>query len=153
MVNYAFGKIYKIVCNKTGLVYVGSTCEPTLAHRLARHKQDYSKYLRGVRGLTASFKILENNDYDIVLLEDVKCENRDQLFQRERYYQDLIPNINKLKNARTAEENKKIHYDSNKAYEKKLKRACVCGGKYNDNLSNRTKHFNTIKHQKFIQSQ
>jgi GNAT superfamily N-acetyltransferase len=27
------------------------------------------------------------NDYDIVLLEDVKCENKDQLFQRERYYQ------------------------------------------------------------------
>ena len=33
MVNYQLGKIYKIV--GSGLVYIGSTCEPTLA-RLQR---------------------------------------------------------------------------------------------------------------------
>ena len=36
MPDYSKGKIYKIVCNVTGLVYVGSTCEPTLARRLAK---------------------------------------------------------------------------------------------------------------------
>ena len=87
--------------------------------------KDYLKYLRGVRGLTSSYLILKNNDYDIVLIEDVKCDNRDQLFQRERYYQDLIPNINKYKNARTTEENKQVKYDSNKNYENKIKRVCV----------------------------
>ena len=153
MPDYNKGKIYKIVDNTNNNIYIGSTCEPTLAHRLAEHKQDYSKYLRGVRGLTSSFKILENNDYDIVLIEDVKCDNRDQLFQRERYYQDLIPNINKLKNARTPEENKQVKTDSTKNYENKIRRACVCGGKYLDNLSNRTKHLNTTKHQTYLQTQ
>ena len=46
MVNYQLGKIYKIVCNKTGLIYVGSTCEPTLARRLVKHKADYNQYLK-----------------------------------------------------------------------------------------------------------
>jgi hypothetical protein len=27
MVNYKLGKIYRLECNVTGLVYVGSTCE------------------------------------------------------------------------------------------------------------------------------
>jgi hypothetical protein len=152
MLDYGKGKIYKIVCNITGLIYIGSTCEPRLPRRLAKHVGNYKEYLAQKRNFVTSFKILENGDYDIVLIEDVKCENRDQLFQRERYYQDLIPNVNKQKNARTPEENKQVKYDSNKAYEKKLKRACVCGGKYLDNLSQRTKHFNTTKHQTYIQA-
>jgi len=153
MPDYNKGKIYKIVDNTNNNIYIGSTCEPTLAHRLAEHRKKFKLFLNGKYHFTSSFIILENNDYDIVLIEDVKCDNRDQLFQRERYYQDLIPNINKLKNARTTEENKQVKYDSNKNYENKIKRVCVCGGKYLDNLSNRTKHFNTTKHQTFLQTQ
>ena len=85
MPDYSKGKIYKIVDNTNNNVYIGSTCEPTLAHRLAQHKKDYSKYLRGVRGLTASYLILENNNYDIVLLEACNVNSKDELFQRERY--------------------------------------------------------------------
>jgi hypothetical protein len=116
MPNYNLGKIYKIVDNTNENIYIGSTCQPTLAHRLAEHKRNYKGYQKGTRDYTTSFKILENGDYTIVLLEDVNCENKDQLFQRERYYQDLIPNINKNKNARTEEENKAVRVASDKRY-------------------------------------
>ena len=35
MPDYNKGKIYKIVDNTNNNIYIGSTCEPTLAHRLA----------------------------------------------------------------------------------------------------------------------
>ncbi len=47
MPDYSKGKIYKIVCNTTGLVYIGSTCEPTLARRLAGHRGAYNAFLKG----------------------------------------------------------------------------------------------------------
>ena len=34
VVNYQLGKIYKIVDNTNGNIYIGSTCETTLARRL-----------------------------------------------------------------------------------------------------------------------
>ena len=64
MVNYKLGKIYRLECNITGLVYVGSTCEPTLAKRLTKHVAAYSYYLKGNRNYVSSFKILENKDYE-----------------------------------------------------------------------------------------
>ena len=64
MVNYQLGKVYKFVCNTTGLVYYGSTCEKSLSKRLAGHISDYK---RGKK--CASIKILENNNYGIFLVE------------------------------------------------------------------------------------
>ena len=40
MVNYQNGKIYRIVCNTTDEVYIGSTVI-TLSKRLAKHNSDY----------------------------------------------------------------------------------------------------------------
>ena len=65
MVNYQLGKIYKIVDNTNGNIYIGSTCEPTLARRLSNHVQDYKRYLMGKRGSYTSFQIISNNDYNI----------------------------------------------------------------------------------------
>ena len=48
MVNYANGKIYRIVCNTTGKQYIGSTTRP-LSERLNGHKKDLDKYLKGNR--------------------------------------------------------------------------------------------------------
>ena len=47
MVNYQLGKIYKIVDNTNNNIYIGSTCEPTLARRLSNHICVYKKYLEG----------------------------------------------------------------------------------------------------------
>lgn len=98
MVNYQQGKIYKIECNLTGLIYVGSTCQPTLAKRLAEHVKGYNCYLRGTSNYITSYKIITNGDYDISLLESYACDLKDELHKSERYYTNQIECVNKYKN-------------------------------------------------------
>ena len=45
MSRYRNAKIYKVVSNKSGLIYVGSTCL-TLPQRLSQHERDYKQYLK-----------------------------------------------------------------------------------------------------------
>jgi mRNA-degrading endonuclease YafQ of YafQ-DinJ toxin-antitoxin module len=168
MPDYSLGKIYKIVDNTNQDVYIGSTCQPTLAQRLSQHKKDYKKYLEDKHGYTSSYKIFENGDYTIVLLESVNCESKDQLFQRERYYQDLIPNINKKKNARTDDEKQMVRIASDKRYyennkekrletTKKWKEAndesieCDCGCVYK--RYNQSIHLKSKKHKKYLNTE
>ncbi len=96
MVNYELGKIYKIIDNTNGNVYVGSTCEPTLAKRLAKHRDNYKSHCKGtsIHYITA-FDIIANNNYDIVLLESYPCQSKDELFKRERHYIETTECINK----------------------------------------------------------
>ena len=77
MVNYQNGKIYRIVCRTTGIIYIGSTCEPTLARRLALHRTNYKSYLVGKHNYTTSFKLLENYNDEILLLELYPCKTKD----------------------------------------------------------------------------
>lgn len=74
MPNYADGKIYKIICLTTGLIYVGSTCQP-LCKRLAGHRAKTNR--------ARSKKIIEAGNYIIVLIENFPCENIEQLNARE----------------------------------------------------------------------
>ena len=99
MINYQNGKIYKLVCNTTGLVYFGSTCEPTLARRLAGHTKDYK---RGIK--ISSTKIIENGNYGIFLVETYPCNSRDELNMRERFYIENNECVNKMIPIRTKEE-------------------------------------------------
>ena len=69
---YSNAKIYKIVDNTNGNIYIGSTCKK-LCQRIAQHRTDYKNFLNGTNHYITSFKILENGDYDIILLE--QCEN------------------------------------------------------------------------------
>jgi hypothetical protein len=70
MTDYQKGKIYRIVCNITGLTYYGSTCEPTLARRLAKHVGNYKRFKDGKEeSYMTSYKVLEGGDYTIVLVE------------------------------------------------------------------------------------
>jgi len=111
MNRYNNGKIYKIVDNTNGNVYIGSTCEPTLARRLAGHRGVYNYYLNGGKvNKISSFDILENNNYSIVLLEDYPCERKDQLLARERFYIENNQCVNKNIPSRTSKE----YYEQNK---------------------------------------
>jgi hypothetical protein len=108
---YSNAKIYKIVDNTNGNIYVGSTCKK-LCQRLAQHRSSYKQYLNGnsSRYIT-SFKILEHNDYDIILLE--KCENitdKEGLRVRERHYIQTLECVNKRIEGR----NKREYYIDNK---------------------------------------
>ena len=125
MVNYQLGKIYKIIDNTNGNIYIGSSCLPYLSSRLAVHKIDYKNYLKGLRPYITSFKILENGDYDMVLIEECKCDNKMQLHTRERHYIDSLDCVNKRKPLRTrnewCEENKEQLIEYHKEYRNEIK--------------------------------
>jgi hypothetical protein len=91
---YKNGKIYRIVCNQTGLQYIGSTCK-TLKQRLQQHKTSYKCYNGGKGNYITSFKIIEKNDYVIVLIEDFPCDRKEQLNARERFYVESMTCVNK----------------------------------------------------------
>ena len=112
MVNYQNGKIYKIKCNKTGLVYVGSTCEKYLSSRLSKHLGSYKKYIKEPtkHPYTTSYEVLKNNDFSIELIEKVSCEIKEELLAREKYYIQSIECVNICVPCRTNKE----YYDDNK---------------------------------------
>ena len=87
MPNYQLGKIYKIIDNTSDQLYIGSTCEPTLARRLAGHVRDHRRYSLDPKSQSfiTSFSIIANNNYDIVLIESYPCNSKDELQARERY--------------------------------------------------------------------
>ena len=108
MIDYKNGKIYRLVCNTTGDQYIGSTTQP-LSQRLGGHKRDYKRFLAGkITYQVTSFSILSNNNFEMILLEEFACENKNQLERRERYYIESMKCVNKIKPAQTKEE--KIEY-------------------------------------------
>jgi hypothetical protein len=117
MVNYQMGKIYKIVDNTNENIYIGSTSEPTLAKRLANHLRSYKYYLTHKTHYISSFKIIENGDYEIVLLETYPCNLKDELKARERYYIETLNCVNKYIPTRTREEYREEHKEDKKAYD------------------------------------
>jgi hypothetical protein len=97
-VDYKNGKIYKIVCRKTGEVYVGGTAQEYLSQRLAQHVREFNDFKNGQRqNTTTSFSIIERGDYYIELVESCPCNSRDELRQRERYWYDTLKCVNKSK--------------------------------------------------------
>jgi hypothetical protein len=58
-IDYSKGKIYKIVCNITGLIYIGSTSQ-SLIQRLQDHKSGYKTYLNRKTHYVSSFKIIKD---------------------------------------------------------------------------------------------
>jgi hypothetical protein len=108
--SYQRGKIYKIVCNTTGLTYYGSTTEPTLARRLSAHKGYYNYWKKGAsKNMITSGKILENNNYEIVLVELYPCNSKDELHKRERFYIENNECVNKNIPTRTGYEYREEH--------------------------------------------
>jgi hypothetical protein len=154
---YQNGKIYKIVSNITGDVYYGSTIQ-SLKRRLIKHKVDYKKYLNGKYHYVTSFKIIENGDYDIHLVENYRCLNKKQLESIERVYIENYKCINKYIPTRTNKE----YYQDNKQEINKYKTdwyfenkerisnyrsekiKCPCGSVVS--LRNKAQHYKSKKH-------
>ena len=84
--NYQNGKIYQLLCLSTNERYIGS-CTTTLVKRMYNHKHKSNS--------CASKQIIDRGNYEITLLEDFSCDRKDQLTARERFYYDLLPNINR----------------------------------------------------------
>ena len=115
------GYIYKIFDNTNGNIYYGST-KQKLSRRLAHHREDYKKYLEGKKHYYTSFKIIENNDYCISLVEQFEFNNKEELIAKERYYIENNECVNKIIPGRTRKEyrldNKEKIKEINKLYYK-----------------------------------
>ena len=74
--------LYTIRSPHTDKYYIGSTTQ-ILCKRFADHKTHYKYYQMGKGYFLTSFKILELGDAYIELLEEINCDNRNQLEKRE----------------------------------------------------------------------
>ena len=93
--------IYKITCNITNDIYIGSTTL-SLKARLKTHISDY-KYNHKP---TVSRHIIARGDYNISVIEELNTDDDTEILIREQYWMDNIPNIN-VKRAYTTKEKKK----------------------------------------------
>ena len=118
MVNYENGKIYKLYSPSKNIVYYGSTAEKYLSRRFHKHLAHYKRYKNGKIGYTTSFDVLECEDYKIELLEEVSCNNVEQLRERERYYIENNECVNKNIPNQTQKEWRNNNEDYRKSYEK-----------------------------------
>lgn len=169
---YNNSKIYKIVSNVSDDVYYGSTTQK-LCKRIAEHRTHFKLYLAGKFNYLQSFKLLETGNYDIILVENVNCETKEQLHQRERYYIENNECVNKVVPNRTGKEyyidnknkiserHKQFYIDNQVKllekhnqyyYDNKIrlleKHKCECGGKFTTN--DKAKHNKSIKHQSYL---
>jgi len=129
MNKYNNGKIYKIVDNTNDNVYYGSTVK-TLEERLTTHK-----FYKSCR----SKLIIDNGDYNIILVENYPCESKEQLELRERYYIENNKCVNKNIPGRTHAE----WYQANKEHQnKKHKEYSIKYREYQKTWGGRTDHNN-----------
>jgi len=165
-IDYSKGKIYKIVCNVTGKIYIGSTTKEYLSQRSTKHKEDYQRFLNGTYSYVTSFEILKNANYDIILSESVNCNSKDELRSRERYYIETLECVNKNIPTQTLKEWTKKYYEKNKEKileykkeyriknreilneKKKEKFICECGGKYTK--YEKSRHEKSKKHEAYV---
>jgi hypothetical protein len=122
---YHKSKIYTIKSPKTNLYYIGSTVQP-LHKRYYEHKRDYYSFLGGnKKKYVSSIEILKLEDSFIELLEEYKCNNKQELNKREgeliRLYKNNL--VNKCISGR----NLKEYYIDNKEKMKKYQ------NEYNNN--------------------
>ena len=165
-VDYQLGKIYKME-SPSGLVYIGSTCEPTLARRLAGHKRNYKKWKNGKFNYVTSFKLFEENEENvqIYLINKYPCDNKDELRAEEGKTIKEYNCVNKFIAGRTRkqwfEDNKNKIKETQKNYrinnKEKIKlhnnekHDCICGGRFT--TASKLCHFKSEKHTKYIESQ
>jgi hypothetical protein len=111
MPDYQQGKIYKIVCNETGLTYYGSTVKPRLSERMSNHRGMFKAYKEDPisNKYVSSFQVLERNNYEYSLVESYPCNTKDELHARERYYIENNECVNRSIPSRTKAEYRDDH--------------------------------------------
>jgi hypothetical protein len=86
---------YKIVCNNSGLIYVGSTIQ-SIERRLKQHEYNYRYYLENKNCFITSFLIIEKNNYTIHLINSVQCIDKKQRNIIETLYILNESSVNKI---------------------------------------------------------
>ena len=157
MCDYKNGKIYQLVCNDTGEVYIGSTTS-SLEDRLNGHI-----YAVGRHSCTAK-QIIDRDNFYIEILETYPCNNEHELHRKEGEYQLSMKCINHNIAGRTIQEwrlsehgqecvkghNKAYHNTHKEELLKKwsIKINCQCGSTIRNKEMSR--HLRTKKHLEYI---
>jgi len=169
---YENGLIYTIRSHQTTDIYIGSTTQP-LYKRIYQHKKNFNRWKIGKYCYVSSFELMKYDDVYIELLELFPCSSKNELCRREGQLQREMECLNKNVAGRTMDEyieenkdkikiRKKEWFEANKdkmkiqkkEYREKNKNKinekfnCECGSKYTH--KNKSKHFKTKKHQKYI---
>ena len=115
MPNYDNGKIYKLWIHETDDIYIGSTIQ-NLSQRLSQHKKDYNKNV----GFCSSKILFELSDNVMIeLIEEYKCDNKNQLERKEGEHIRNNKCVNKYIAGRTQQDyilenrNKILEYQQN----------------------------------------
>ena len=155
--DYANGKIYRIICEETGRQYIGSTCS-TLVKRLSNHKRSNKNNCK-----PSSCKDFINPK--IFLIEDYPCDRKEQLLMRERFHMENneCVNLNRpiitreeflqhRRNYNTAHREERLeHYQTHKEeirQNAKEKFTCECGCVIQK--TEKARHRKSKKHQKLL---
>lgn len=137
MNKYEKGKIYKIESLLGNKIYIGSTVNDYLSNRMAKHRNNYKNYKLEKFDKCYSFDIFDEYGIEncvITLIENYKCNDTNELRQRERFYIQSLECVNKNIPTRTSKEyyidnQAKIKDTSKKRYEsnKNENFECECG--------------------------
>ena len=117
MPNYSKSKIYKLYSlHDPSKIYIGSTVQ-SLAKRKGGHKSAYKCFLKGNLPSITSFQIIELGEVKIELIEEVVCDNKEQLHKIEAGYIRDFDCVNKVIPCRT---NKQYQIDNKEAIKKRM---------------------------------
>ena len=147
------GTVYAIRCKTTGEQYIGSTCKH-VEYRLEQHRQSGNK--------TSSRAIIDRNNFELIILEAVICDNKKELLYRERHFVETEPNVvNKSRPIISEEERKKAVLDYERSHPEYFQKyrdehkekwqgdyLCKCGTTCR--LINKNRHEKSIQHKDFM---
>ncbi len=112
-IDYSKAKIYKLTTiHDPNLVYYGSTVNP-----LYKRKQVHKSFFKSGKLSLTSFKLFELgvDDVEITLVENINCNSKEELHQRERFYIENNNCINKNLPSRGKKEYREVNKDINNA--------------------------------------
>ncbi len=142
MVNYANGKIYKIIVTAGhSKCYVGSTTKQYLSQRMAQHVSVYNRWKKGINMSNfGSFELFEQFGVDncsIILIENAAVSSKDELRLREQAQIDKHDCVNKQRAFSSEEYRKQKDKIRKHEYQKQNKESitakrsskvpCLCG--------------------------
>jgi predicted GIY-YIG superfamily endonuclease len=157
--------IYKLVCNDLNIrnVYVGSTTN--MIERKRNHKSECNNRSSPAYN-QKKFKIIRLNggwnNWSMILIEYYPCTNKFEAIARERYYTELLNSDmnSQIPGALNRIGKVEYHKQYNGKYQEQhkeqirakqnVKFQCECGGCYT--YVNKTVHFRTEKHQKYMEA-
>jgi hypothetical protein len=144
------GRVYKIKCNDTHKIYIGST-KKQLHKRLSEHLSCYRNYIKKINTKSnyhnpyySSFKILKYNNVTIELLEQIPYNKIELLKLESKYIKDNNDiSVNACYPVLLSSTKLTNYYKKNKKYiNRKVK--CECGS--NILKRNLSVHYKSSKH-------